>query len=106
MVSVYFQILGGVLLPNNKYGAIVEKVKKGSAADCEGRLLPGKNYSQRMSQVHGKKDNTSSSLNMYQVFYSRSIRRQGLPVFHWSLQYIPVSKNGNQGDYHCALVIK
>jgi hypothetical protein len=28
-------------LPNNKYGAIVEKVKKGSAADCEGRLLPG-----------------------------------------------------------------
>jgi hypothetical protein len=30
-----------VPLPNNKYGAIVEKVKKGSAADCEGRLLPG-----------------------------------------------------------------
>jgi hypothetical protein len=37
----FFQILGGVPLPNNKYGAIVEKVKKGSAADCEGRLLPG-----------------------------------------------------------------
>ena len=31
-----------VRFPNNKYGAIVEKVKKGSAADCEGRLLPGK----------------------------------------------------------------
>ncbi len=67
-VPVNFQILGGVLLPNNKYGAIVEKVKKGSAADCEGRLLPGKNYSQRMSQVHGKKDNTSSSLNLYLCF--------------------------------------
>lgn len=39
--SIGLKIIGGVLLPNNKYGAIIEKVKKGSAADCEGRLLPG-----------------------------------------------------------------
>ncbi|XP_023346790.1 regulating synaptic membrane exocytosis protein 1 [Eurytemora carolleeae] len=39
--SIGLKIIGGNLLPSNKYGAIIEKVKKGSAADIEGRLLPG-----------------------------------------------------------------
>ena len=36
------KIVGGKLLPNGRYGAIVEKVKKGSVADTIGHLLPGK----------------------------------------------------------------
>ena len=40
-INLLFKISGGVLLSNNKYGALVERVKRGSAADIEGRLLPG-----------------------------------------------------------------
>ena len=29
------------MLSTNKYGALIERVKRGSAADIEGRLLPG-----------------------------------------------------------------
>lgn len=36
------KVVGGKLLPNGRYGAIVEKVKKGSVADTIGHLLPGK----------------------------------------------------------------
>ena len=38
------KVVGGKLLPNNTYGAIIEKVKKGSIADTVGHLLPGKIY--------------------------------------------------------------
>ena len=37
------KVMGGKLLPNGRYGAVIEKVKKGSAADTIGHLLPGKN---------------------------------------------------------------
>lgn len=35
------KVVGGKILPNGRYGAIIEKVKKGSAADTVGHLLPG-----------------------------------------------------------------
>lgn len=35
------KVVGGQLLPNGRYGAIIEKVKKGSVADTVGHLLPG-----------------------------------------------------------------
>ena len=35
------KVVGGKLLPNKRYGAIIEKVKKGSIADTVGNLLPG-----------------------------------------------------------------
>ena len=35
------KVVGGKLLPNKRYGAIIEKVKKGSIADTVGHLLPG-----------------------------------------------------------------
>lgn len=35
------KVVGGKLLPGNRVGAVVEKVKKGSVADTAGRLLPG-----------------------------------------------------------------
>ena len=35
------KVVGGKLMPDGRYGAIVEKVKKGSVADTVGRLLPG-----------------------------------------------------------------
>ena len=37
------KVVGGKILPNGRYGAIIEKVKKGSVADTVGHLLPGKN---------------------------------------------------------------
>ena len=36
------KVTGGKLLPNGRYGAVIEKVKKGSVADTVGHLLPGK----------------------------------------------------------------
>jgi regulating synaptic membrane exocytosis protein 2 len=36
------KVIGGKLLPNGRYGAIIEKVKKSSVADIVGHLLPGK----------------------------------------------------------------
>ena len=39
------KVVGGKILPNGRYGAIIEKVKKGSVADTVGHLLPGKNTS-------------------------------------------------------------
>ena len=36
------KVMGGKLLPTGRYGAVIEKVKKGSAADTIGHLLPGK----------------------------------------------------------------
>jgi hypothetical protein len=36
------KVVGGKLLSNGLYGAIIEKVKKGSVADIVGHLLPGK----------------------------------------------------------------
>jgi regulating synaptic membrane exocytosis protein 2 len=36
------KVVGGKLLSNGRYGAIIEKVKKGSVADTVGHLLPGK----------------------------------------------------------------
>ncbi len=36
------KVVGGKLLPNGRYSAIIEKVKKGSVADTVGHLLPGK----------------------------------------------------------------
>ena len=36
------KVMGGKLLPNGRFGAVIEKVKKGSAADTIGHLLPGK----------------------------------------------------------------
>lgn len=35
------KVVGGKLLGNNRYGALIEKVKKGSIADTVGHLLPG-----------------------------------------------------------------
>ena len=35
------KVVGGKLLGNNRYGALIEKVKKGSIADTVGNLLPG-----------------------------------------------------------------
>ena len=35
------KLVGGKLLPGNRIGAVVEKVKKGSVADNVGKLLPG-----------------------------------------------------------------
>ena len=35
------KVVGGKLLPDNRYGALIEKVKKGSIADTVGNLLPG-----------------------------------------------------------------
>lgn len=35
------KVVGGTRLPNGRYGAVVEKVKKGSVADTVGHLLPG-----------------------------------------------------------------
>ena len=35
------KVVGGKLLPNKRYGAVIEKVKKGSIADTVGNLLPG-----------------------------------------------------------------
>ncbi len=36
------KIVGGKLLENGRRGAIIERVKKDSVADVEGRLKPGK----------------------------------------------------------------
>lgn len=36
------KIVGGRLLENGERGAIIEQVKKGSVADLEGGLKPGK----------------------------------------------------------------
>lgn len=36
------KVVGGKPLPNNRIGAVIEKVKKGSIADTVGHLLPGK----------------------------------------------------------------
>lgn len=36
------KISGGALFPNGARGAIVEKVKRGSIADQEGHIKPGK----------------------------------------------------------------
>lgn len=36
------KIVGGKLLENGKRGAIIERVKKGSVAELEGGLKPGK----------------------------------------------------------------
>jgi len=36
------KVVGGKLMHNGRYGAIIEKVKKGSVADTVGHLLPGK----------------------------------------------------------------
>ena len=35
------KVVGGKLLSDGHYGAIIEKVKKGSVADTVGHLLPG-----------------------------------------------------------------
>ena len=35
------KVVGGKLMCNNRYGAVIEKVKKGSIADTVGNLLPG-----------------------------------------------------------------
>ena len=35
------KVVGGQLLPNNRRGALIEKVKKGSIADAAGKLRPG-----------------------------------------------------------------
>lgn len=35
------KVIGGQLLSNNRLGAIVEKVKRGSIADQEGHIKPG-----------------------------------------------------------------
>ena len=35
------KVVGGKILPNNRCGAVIEKVKKGSIADTIGQLLPG-----------------------------------------------------------------
>jgi hypothetical protein len=36
------KVVGGKLLSNGRYGAVIEKVKKGSVADTVAHLLPGK----------------------------------------------------------------
>ena len=38
------KVVGGKLMSDGRYGAIVEKVKKGSVADTVGRLLPGMSH--------------------------------------------------------------
>lgn len=37
------KVVGGKLLEDGSMGAVIEKVKKGSTADIEGQLRPGKN---------------------------------------------------------------
>lgn len=37
------KVVGGKLLEDGTMGAVIEKVKKGSTADIEGQLRPGKN---------------------------------------------------------------
>ena len=36
------KVVGGKLLEDGSMGAVIEKVKKGSTADIEGQLRPGK----------------------------------------------------------------
>ena len=36
------KVVGGKLLENGSRGALIEKVKKGSTADVDGQLRPGK----------------------------------------------------------------
>lgn len=36
------KVVGGKLLEDGSMGALIEKVKKGSTADVEGQLRPGK----------------------------------------------------------------
>lgn len=36
------KIVGGKTLPSSRKGAVIEKVKRGSIADIEGHLKPGK----------------------------------------------------------------
>lgn len=36
------KVVGGCILENGTRGALIEKVKKGSLADIEGQLRPGK----------------------------------------------------------------
>lgn len=38
------KVVGGKILENGLRGAFIEKVKKGSIADVEGQLRPGKFY--------------------------------------------------------------
>ncbi len=39
--SIGLRVIGGKLLPGNRIGAVIEKVKKGSVADIVAKLLPG-----------------------------------------------------------------
>jgi regulating synaptic membrane exocytosis protein 2 len=46
------KVVGGQLLSNGRYGAIIEKVKKGTVADTVGHLLPGKTLSVNKKIFH------------------------------------------------------
>lgn len=40
------KVIGGQILAHGRQGAIIEKVKRGSIADQEGHIKPGKTYLQ------------------------------------------------------------
>ena len=40
-VLLGIKVVGGRILPNNRRGAVIEKVKTGSIADTVGKLRPG-----------------------------------------------------------------
>lgn len=44
------KVVGGQLLPGGGRGAIIEKVKKGSTADIDGQLRPGKQFHSLVSK--------------------------------------------------------
>lgn len=55
------KVTGGLPLPNGKYGAIIEKVKRGSIADREGHVKPGNhnannNFNDKSNQTKQKKN--------------------------------------------------
>lgn len=52
------KVVGGKLLEDGSRGALIEKVKKGSTADVEGQLRPGKRNSKFKSNDSANFQNT------------------------------------------------
>jgi hypothetical protein len=48
------KVVGGKLLEDGSMGAVIEKVKRGSTADIEGQLRPGKRIKQSSNQADQK----------------------------------------------------
>lgn len=46
------KVVGGKLLEDGSMGALIEKVKKGSTADVEGQLRPGKKIFHQKFRLH------------------------------------------------------